>query len=116
MKKLLLLLALLVSIPANATVCYVTVHKNLFQLSNGIITGMPDSPVDQWSIDFTTDEDGPRVFPSSAEYIGVTCTAIAYFAMGTNPTATVASRIVPAGITAYFPVTPGQEISFYDGN
>ena len=116
MKRLLLLPLLLLSLSANATVCYVTVHKNLFTLSSGIVTGMPGVTVDEWTIDFTTDEDGPRVFPSSAEYIGVTCTALAYYAMGTNPTATVASRIVPASITVYFPVTPGQEISFFDGN
>lgn len=117
MKQLIVLLTLLLSMPANAVVCYVTQHKNLFQLPNGLYTGMPDSPVDEWSIDFTTDEDGPRVFRNATVYVGITCTATAYIAMGaSNPTATAASRMIPANITVYFPVTPGYEISFYDGS
>ena len=115
MRKLLAIVLLFAASPGFAAICSVSEHRSLYMLPNGMVTPMPDKPNRTHSVTYTTSTATSTAFATQTTYIGVSCTATAYYAMATSPTAVATNLIIPADTLVYFPVTAGDKIAFYDG-
>lgn len=116
MKRLVLMVALLLTAaPGFAAICTVTEHIGLFILPNGTVTPMPDIPIRTYAVTYTSSTASSNAWHNQTTYIGITCTALAHYLMGADPTADAGDTIIPAGEHLYIPVVAGQKIAFYDG-
>lgn len=116
MKKLIAVLAFLISAPVWAGTCTVTEFLRLPVDPTGYpmnIATLP--PIASQRVTYTT-STASAVFDSTSNFIRIQCDATAHFVVGATPTATnAAPRIAAGGVEYFFLSTRGVKIAFYDG-
>ena len=109
--------ALAQALPALGATCSVGEFRAQ-QTDPGLsLLAMPvlDSALAVQKITYTTSTQ-TAALNASTVYVYITCDALAYIAVGANPTATATSLRIPANTVVYFSLaTKSLKIAFYDG-
>ena len=119
MRKLTVLLALFLSVPAFGATCKISEYRTLTQDASGAMIPVALEPaLTTQTVTYTTSAQS-AAFNANTRFIRVVCDAKAHFRISTAGTnATANSPYLPADTPEYFGVggTAGLVIDFYDGS
>ena len=113
-RKLAILLALCVSMPAMGATCKISEYWAL-KNDSGISIPVADEPsIARQEVTYTSSTQSVA-FNAQTRFVRIVCDAKAHFVFGANPSAAATDPYLPADVPEYFGVTPGHEVAFYDG-
>lgn len=93
---------------------WISEYGGLVMTSNGLAQAVREPALTRQKFTFTTSTQS-NAFNTNTKILEIVADADVYLEFGSNPTATVNSRRIPADTIIYTYVQPGNKLAAYDG-